>query len=444
METVIAAVEELLLKSRISEIAKQLEVQVVFPRTIEEAMDLMLQRKSARLIVDMEIVRLKPADLIRAVRSRPELNGATIIAYYPHAQGTLKQEALAAGCNRAMARSEFSRLLPDLMQPNLVKEEWRAVRNGAGLVDLSSRERIEVRGKDRIGFLHGLTTNDVKNLGVGRMQESTIVTRQGKMVAVMNILAFEKFFLLEMEPGLSSIVRQMLTTYIVTDDVQLEGSNRTAIALHGPRSSDILRELFKSDHGAMAQRTVKTGSFRGSEIWIARVDSYGPPGFELIPPHDAMAALAEACVAAGARRIGAETAEVLRIENGIPKWEVDITSDMLPMEAGLEDRAISYSKGCYLGQEVIQRVKTYGEPPRKLIGLVVEGSVIPKRDDSVSIGGQKIGRITSAIHSIELDRPIALAIVDKAHKTPGAEVNIESGEVLLRATTTMLPFINKS
>jgi folate-binding protein YgfZ len=275
-------------------------------------------------------------------------------------------------------------------------KETAALRMGAGLVDLAWRGAIEMTGRDRARFLHGMCTNDIKKLQPGQGCMAAIVNRQGKMVAEMIAYAAENALLLEMDRSNLIPTIDHLNKFLVADDVALKVSDAAVLGLYGPQAQALLGVGDLPDfHFVMREGVV-----------VARNRTLGVPGYHLLVPA-AKSTEAEALLGHGVAPAGLEAHEALRIENGFPRWGADMDATLLPMEAGLEPIAISYAKGCYIGQEVIQRVKTYSEPPRMLVQLSVQDAT---PGDKISTETEEVGVVTSAA-----DR-LALGIVRKEFK----------------------------
>jgi aminomethyltransferase len=291
--------------------------------------------------------------------------------------------------------------------------EAAALRQEAGLVDLSWRGVIEMGGRDRVRFLHGMCTNDIKKLQPGQGCLAAIVNRQGKMVAEMIAYATENTLLLEMDRSNLQPTIDHLGRFLVADDVTLKISDAAVVGLWGPRVRALLglRDL-PDFHFQMRESGV-----------VARNRTLGVEGCHLILPAARSGEIAR-MLGHGVAPAGFSAAERLRIENGFPRWGADMDETLLPMEAGLEPIAISYSKGCYIGQEVIQRVKTYSEPPRMLVQLEVPDTA---PGDKISAGAEELGAITSAAPAL------ALAVVRKEFKAPGTEVTVAGKPARVRA-----------
>jgi folate-binding protein YgfZ len=293
------------------------------------------------------------------------------------------------------------------------EREAAALRMDAGLVDLTWRGVIEMTGRDRSRFLHGMCTNDIKKLQPGQGCMAAVVNRQGKMVAEMIVLAAENALLLEMDRANLQATIDHLGRFLVADDVALKISEAAVVGLWGPRAQTLLGAKDLPDFGLVMREGVV----------VARNRTIGLEGYHLVLPAaktDEVGRILDH----GVRPAGFEAYETLRIETGFPRWGADMDAALLPMEAGLEPIAISYTKGCYIGQEVIQRVKTYSEPPRTLVQLEIQGAA---PGDKISVGAEDIGSVTSAIRST------ALGLVRKEFKSPGTEVTIAGRPARVRA-----------
>ena len=291
--------------------------------------------------------------------------------------------------------------------------EVAAMRGDAGLVDLSWRGVIEMTGRDRVRFLHGMCTNDIKKLQTGQGCMAAIVNRQGKMVAEMIALATENALLLEMDRSNLQPAIDHLGRFLVADDVKLTISGAAVLGLWGPRAQALLGVRDLPDfHLVMREGTA-----------VFRNRTIGVEGYHLLVPA-AKADEASRILSHGVVPAGFAAYETLRIENGFPRWTADMDATLLPMEAGLDPIAISYQKGCYIGQEVIQRVKTYSEPPRMLVQLEVADAA---PGDRISAAGEEVGSVTSALPAL------ALGFVRKEFKAPGTEVQVAGKPARVRA-----------
>jgi folate-binding protein YgfZ len=243
--------------------------------------------------------------------------------------------------------------------------------DGPWIADISAaRNRLRVTGADCVEFLHGQCTNDIKKLGVGDTCYAAFLNAKGRMRGEGHVICQADAFLLETSPGLAP----SLEKFIITEDVMIEDMS-----------------------AALGEWLVIGG---------ARADL--PAGAVTFPHALGLGVISGERMA---ETINAEVLEALRIEAGVPCWGVDMDENTIPNEAGLEERAISYDKGCYIGQETIARIKTYGHVNRQLVQMALTGQGVPARGDKVVVEGREVGQVTSAVFSSRLGKPLALGYV---------------------------------
>jgi len=333
-----------------------------------------------------------------------------------------------------------------------------------------------VRGADRASWLQGLLTNDVAALPPGRGCYAAYLTPQGRMITDLRVLALESAVMIELPLVAKDAVLRRLESFIITEDVQLDdASARLArVSVYGPKAvvvvaraladpvmvaavpglpavpqtSELTNRLWSmSEHDH--HREVADGAGQEQGVLIAATWDLGERGFDVYVPPAAVAIVHSAFEHAGAVPIDERTWEVLRVEAGRPRFGVDMDTDTIPLEAGIEDRAISFTKGCYVGQEIIVRVRDrgHGRVARRLVGLVPvaadlwPGCGIP-RGALLRVGGADIGRLTSVAYSSRRGSTIALGLVHRDFAEPGtvATAHGEDGDVALTVTT--LPFVD--
>ncbi|OHB69139.1 MAG: glycine cleavage system protein T [Planctomycetes bacterium RBG_16_43_13] len=319
-------------------------------------------------------------------------------------------------------------------------EEYNAVRKNVGMTDLSYRARLQITGRDRVSFIHGMVTNDVKRLKVGEGCYAAFITWQGRMISDVKIYIMKDSILLDLPYETKKTVIQTLSKLIVMDDVVIkDASGETSlIAVHGPLARKMLNKLLPEELPDLKEYHHTKYNFSGREIIIARTLYTREDGYEIFASTDTAIKLWREM---GAKPVGLSTLNILRIENGVPLWGVDMDESNIPTEAGIEERAISYSKGCYIGQEIIQRIKTYGDVARRLVGLTMEGDLMPNSGDKIcSMEGGEVGRVTSAVRSPLLGVPIALGYVRREYKQVDTKLVIRCGDMHLPAVVTKLPF----
>lgn len=298
-------------------------------------------------------------------------------------------------------------------------DHYRALRESAAFVRRDDRGRLRLRGADRLSYLHGLLTNDVASLPAGASRYAALLTAQGRMISDMTVHELGDMVLIELDRSLAASIREHLDRFVITEDVTVEDvtASLAQIGLFGPEAARVLAAL--ADPPAFAIASTETGV----------------PGFELMIPVEKAADLARVLAANGAIEVDGAAIELTRIEAGIPRFLVDMDTTTIPLEAGIEDRAISMTKGCYVGQEVIVRVlhRGGGRVAKKLVALRLSAPV--ERDDRLWSGEREIGRVTSAADSPRFGA-IALGYVQRDFAEPGTAVTVKRGGAEVAAKVT--------
>ena len=325
---------------------------------------------------------------------------------------------------------------------------YEAARRGAGLIDRSDRGRIVVSGRDRAEYLQGLLSNDILALKPGGGCYATYLTPRGRMIADLFVYELGDLILLTMSGDVTATVLGKLDQFIFSEDVKLGDVTETfgQCAVIGPGAAKVLADVVTGVSADLLSALEDHGNVKalvnGQPAIVARVTDTGEPGFDLFVERARADTLKTKLQGAGAIPIDAATADTVRIESGVPIFHRDMDEETIPLEAGIEERAISLTKGCYVGQEVIIRVlhRGHGRVARKLVGLVIEGSSTPPAGARIRSGDREIGHVTSATISPALDRPIALAYVQRDFVQPGTPVVVADG---MPAVVSALPFVRK-
>ena len=329
-----------------------------------------------------------------------------------------------------------------------VAAEHAALRESAGVLDLSFRSRLCLAGADRTRFLHGQVTNDVQKLKVGEGCYAALVNAKGKIESDFNIYCLQNELLLDFEPGLAQKVSARFEKFIIADDVQIVDVSRDygLLSVQGPRAADVVREFgVVALPGTLSSITQFSGRDE-SECYCAQIARIGTTGFDLFVPlaliEMSLVSLTEITQKHLGRPVGWQALEIARIEAGIPRFGQDMDDTNLAPEAGIESRAISYSKGCYIGQEVISRIRAYGQVAKALRGLQFHGSLqrLPEKGTKILLEEKEIGYVTSATHSFSLHRTIALGYVRREQNAPGTEVSVSISGERVPARIVPLPF----
>jgi folate-binding protein YgfZ len=325
--------------------------------------------------------------------------------------------------------------------------ECAAIRSAAGLIDLSYRGLLQITGPDRLSFLQGMLSNDLRALKPFAGQYATLLTQQGKVIADGRVLCAMNSFYLDFLESLKEKILAHLNRYLVADEVDIvDRSNEYAtLSIQGPQSEALLRKLVGQtelpEHSL--QHTMITVDV--TAICAVYASHTGETGFDLIAPIANLPNIAQRLTETGkqfsAAWVGEEAQNILRVEAGIPRYGVDFTEDNLLLEVGLDD-AVSFTKGCYLGQEVVERIRSRGHVNKKLVGLSLEGKESASPGDVIVSSDRPVGTITSSIHSPTLDRPIALGYVHRDYWELDTPLIVKHNGISLDARVTDLPFVS--
>jgi folate-binding protein YgfZ len=324
---------------------------------------------------------------------------------------------------------------------------YQAARHGAAFVDRSGRGRLVVRGGDRASYLQGLLTNDIEALKAGAGCYAAYLTAQGRMIADLWLYELGDLILLNLAGDLRATVMARLDQFIFSEDVQLgDVSDEFAqVAVVGPSAARVVEGLLDEAPAVRLAALAEHGNLRnriaGRAAIVTRVTDTGEPGFDVYVERGQAGWLKDRLAAAGTVELDEESAEALRIEAGVPLFHRDMDEETIPLEAGIESRAISMTKGCYVGQEVIVRVlhRGHGRVARKLVGLTIDGEAVPAAGASVVSGDRAAGEITSGVRSPALGGPIALAYIQRDFVAPGTVLSVNGAG----ATVTALPFVSR-
>jgi len=351
------------------------------------------------------------------------------------------EQEKAAG---AVLAERFGVLLPEHFGD--AGREYEAARKAVGMVDLSFRGQIELTGADRIRWLNGQITNDVKDLKPGEGKLAAALNVKGHILADLAVYALEASIWLDLNRDRAQIARDTFDRYIVADDVvAANASDRYAhLMVVGPRARQLIAETAGAGVAGLSpwhHAEVPLGPVQARVIasrWL------GMPGYDVIVPMDAAGKAWETLASLGSSRglrpVGFAALDALRIEAGWPWYGVDFNDGNLLMESLTPDH-VSFTKGCYIGQEVVIRVEHQGHVNKRLCGLLVAGEAPPPAGAGILSGERTVGTVTSATLSPALDRVIALGYVRRDSWEPGTKLRIASGGESLDAEVAALPFI---
>lgn len=297
-------------------------------------------------------------------------------------------------------------------------EGYKALRETAALIDVSGRGKIKATGEDRVRFLHAMLTNHVEELQPGQGCYAFLLNPQGRILADLDLFCFPDHFLLDTEPETREKLYTVLDNYIIADDVTLEDATPdfATLAVEGPEAASTLAAagapVPEGDH--------ETAAWDGSVI--AAVSLTGQPGFRIFTPAGRKDALAQRIAEAGAIKAAWEDVRVVRVENGRPRYGEDLTEEYIPHETQVF-RAVHFNKGCYPGQEIVERVRSRGHVNRLLVRLQAAGDRPPEAGTKLSAGDKEVGVITSAVYSPALGAIAALGYVRAARAKKGERLS---------------------
>jgi folate-binding protein YgfZ len=301
-----------------------------------------------------------------------------------------------------------------------------AARAGAG-VAREDTGRLEIRGTDRARFLHGQCTQDVKGVVPPGGGAAFVLEPKGRNLGFLRFLVLPDRLLVESEPAVHARLAEHLRRFIVVDDVELVDvtADWEVLVVLGPASGPLLAALGPAGRRLPEEDAVATSRVGDVEVLLQGDRSAGTSGCRVWVPRTSAAPVLAALTAGGALPLGPRSFEILRAEAGTPGFEADIGPDLLPAETPLEHRAVSYDKGCYVGQEVVARQHFRGRPRRRLVGLLGDPGVALAPAAAVrSVEGAEFGVVTSARRSPSLDRWIALAVLKGADHADGTRVAV--------------------
>jgi aminomethyltransferase len=325
---------------------------------------------------------------------------------------------------------------------------YRAALDGVALADESTLGRIYMRGKDRAALLQRISTNDVARLRPGQGARTVLTTPIGRIIDVLTVHALEDALLLITSPGQGGPVWAHLKKNIFfNDQVALEpaGRSHSQFAVYGPGAAAMLEQLSGVGLSGLRPHATAALELAGVQVLAAQREPIGGSSFTLYPPADLLGAVRDALIAAGAAALDEGTLDVLRVERGYGAFGRELSQEYIQLETGLLD-AVSFTKGCYVGQEIIARMESRGRLAKVLRGLKLTAddtnravgdqwsAIAPVKLD---VDGKEAGDLTSVVVSPRFG-PIGLAYVRSAHATAGTSVGIAGSDV--RGEVVELPF----
>ncbi len=325
----------------------------------------------------------------------------------------------------------------------MLLDHYRTLRRAAGVLERATRACIAIEGADRAEYLQGLLSNDVAALAPGGGCYAAYLTPQGRLIADMDVFNLGDRLLLDVDASVRALLVERLGELIFAEDATVTdcSESRVGYDVHGPAALDVAAAALDAlgiacDMPAgvrgLEPHDCCSAAAAGEPAVVLRTDALGEPGVAVVVPREHSTALHGALLAAGGADVDPAAAETVRVESGRPRFPVDMDGETIPLEAGIEDRAISFTKGCYVGQEVIVRIlhRGAGRVAKRLVGLALgpagggDGTV-PERGAVVRHRGEQVGRVTSAVASPALGRVIALGYLSRELAAPGTPVEVD-------------------
>ncbi len=316
-------------------------------------------------------------------------------------------------------------------------EEYWAIKKAAGIADISSTGRLMIAGKDRITFLNGLLTNDVTKIAEDGGQHSALLNPKARIIADLYLYKQPDSILADTGNSTASQIKEDLERFVITEDVQVRNvsSDLVQLTIQGPRSSLIIRDML----GLVVEdlKPLHHKSLGPSTIICRDRTSLG--GCDIVLPNDEAEAVWQGFLLkagdSGLRPVGSRAMETLRIEAGYPRYGVDIDQDTIVLEAGFKD-AISFTKGCYMGQEVVARATHIGRVNKQLVKLEMATTVAPAARSKLMRNGSESGFITSAVFSPGLGKVVGLGYANRDNAKEGVSLTVDSSEGQLSVLVT--------
>jgi folate-binding protein YgfZ len=318
------------------------------------------------------------------------------------------------------ARFEGGRIPLSYTSP--VEEYW-ATRNHAGLADLSHLGLLRVTGKDRLSFLNGLLTNEVLKLNQGAGVRSALLNTKARVLADLYLYGREDDLFIDTGDVPRAKVRDVLDGFIITEDVQVRDitSEFVHLTMQGPQAAEKARELFGI---TLADMKPLQHKMVGPAMIVIR-DRTGQSGYDMIIPNDEAEAVWQGFLLKGVTPVGLDALEILRLEAAYPRYGVDVDENTIILEAGYKD-AISFNKGCYLGQEVVARATHIGRVNKNLVQFRTESDHAPTPKSKLQASGKEAGYVTSAAFSPGLKAVVGLGYAQKDFAKEGTRLVVES------------------
>jgi len=317
---------------------------------------------------------------------------------------------------------------------------------GAGLIDLSSRGRILISGTEAVMFLNGLISNDMKTLAKDLWMPAAFPNVQGRLLAAIRVIHRDDGFLIDTESATREAVLKLVERFTLAGDFRVADltDENALLSVQGALAPAVVGALLGKELESLGRNAVSAADWEDAQVTVVRATHTAEDGFDLFVPQGKAEAISDALISAGARPVGFDTLETLRVEAGIGRYGIDMDETNVVSEANLDD-AVSFTKGCYIGQEIIARIKYRGHVAKKLTGFIFEGTdTLDSGAQVLSTDDKEIGRITSSVFSPRLKRTVALGYVKYDYLKPGTGVKVDAAGDQHGARVAELPLVRGS
>ncbi len=317
------------------------------------------------------------------------------------------------------------------------RHEYIELLTGCGIYDLGWRGKLVATGSDRVRWLNGMITNNIRDLAVNRGNYSFLLNAQGRILGDLYAYNRGDYILIDTAAWQLPKLKETFDRFIIMDDVEITDISEklTALAVQGPRAKEIL-EATGVKFGDVQPMEVQDITWNDAGLSITRMISDVAQTYEIWLAPGAAGPLWEALIGRGAKPIGMQALEMVRVTAGVPRYGTDISERYLPQETA-QDSALNFSKGCYVGQEIVERIRSRALLHRRLTGMVIDAAP-PASGTKVQVNGKDVGEVTSAVTVPAGDRDLTLALgyVRTEAQAPGTEGSLDGA----KARITEPPF----
>jgi tRNA-modifying protein YgfZ len=312
-------------------------------------------------------------------------------------------------------------------------EEYRAARDHVAIFDTNWHAIVTLAGRDRVKYLHAITSNNIKALAEGSGMLALLLTPQGRILAELEVYALPEKLLVLSHASVRERTITTLRKYILGSQVQLEDLTEQmgSIAIEGPQATSIVAQAAGITLAEIPELSIVQVTLDGIPCYLLKRSHLGGGGFEIIAPREPLGSLwnslSASVRASGGLPIGMQTLNALRLEAGVPWFPADFNDSVIPHEAVLENSHISFSKGCYTGQEIVERVRSRGHVNRNRVRLQFSTSEPPAPETKLRAAGAEVGYVTSSVFSPKAGKAIGMGYLRREHNSVGSVVEFDGG-----------------